>query len=73
MIQTSTSPTADIYVPLMENFPFLPVVPLTSSLCLAPLENSTVKFSELMPVPVTGGVKCLYLPVRAFPICSVRG
>lgn len=42
-VSINTSYTVDIYVPLMENFPFLPVVPLTSSLCSGPLENSTVK------------------------------
>lgn len=44
-VSINTSYTVDIYVPLMENFPFLPVVPLTSSLCSGPLENSAVKLS----------------------------
>lgn len=44
-VSINTSYTVDIYVPLTENFPFLPVVPLTSPLCSGPLENSTVKLS----------------------------
>lgn len=41
----NTSCRGHIYVPLVENFPFLSIVPLMSSLCSGPLENSTVKLS----------------------------
>lgn len=58
--------SGDIYVPLTENFPFLPVIPLTDSL-LRPIRELTCEIvKKVIPGHVTDGVQCQCLQ-KSFP------
>lgn len=74
-VPINTSYTVDIYVLLTENFPFFPVVLLTSSLCSGPLENSTVKLSpsKCQALSLACWQACTFPKSLSYLLCWERG